>query len=146
MNYRSYFRKRLKLRKIAFDKEEAQTMDKNTTESDKKKYPWTLKRAAALFAVILLVTMYLLAFVSALFRFPGSAALLRISLALTVVLPLFLWILIWGIGFLTHKKNFASVNLFNSNPEERRKMEEALAAGAAPSGEPDGQDTEPESK
>ncbi len=115
-----------------------------------KKPPWTLKRAAALFAVILLVTMYLLAFVSALFRFPGSAALLRISLALTVVLPLFLWILIWGIGFLTgfltHKKNFASVNLFNSNPEERRKMEEALAAGAAPSGEPDGQDTEPESK
>ncbi len=111
-----------------------------------KKAPWTLKRAAALFAVILLVTMYLLAFVSALFRFPGSAALLRISLALTVVLPLFLWILIWGIGFLTHKKNFASVNLFNSNPEERRKMEEALAAGAAPSGEPDGQDTEPESK
>ena len=61
-----------------------------------KKPPWTLKRAAALFAVILLVTMYLLAFVSALFRFPGSAALLRISLALTVVLPLFLWILIWA--------------------------------------------------
>ena len=111
-----------------------------------KKAPWTLKRAAALFAVILLVTMYLLAFVSALFRFPGSAALLRISLALTVVLPLFLWILIWGIGFLTHKKNFASINLLNSNPEERRKMEEALTAGAAPSGEPDGQDTEPESK
>ena len=47
MNYRSYFRKRLKLRKIAFDKEEAQTMDKNTTESDKKKYPWTLKRVLA---------------------------------------------------------------------------------------------------
>ena len=111
-----------------------------------KKAPWTLKRAAALFAVILLVTMYLLAFVSAICHFPGSAALARISLALTVVLPLFLWILIWGIGFLTHKKNFASVNLFNSNPEERRKMEEALAAGAAPSGEPDGQDTEPESK
>lgn len=111
-----------------------------------KKAPWTLKRAAALFAVILLVTMYLLAFVSALFRFPGSAALLRISLALTVVLPLFLWILIWGIGFLTHKKNFASINLLNSNPEERRKMEEALAAGAAPSAEIDGQDTEPESK
>ena len=100
----------------------------NNKAGSGKKAPWTLKRAAALFAVILLVTMYLLAFVSALFRFPGSAALLRISLALTVVLPLFLWILIWGIGFLTHKKNFASVNLFNSNPEERRKMEEALAA------------------
>ena len=118
----------------------------NNKAGSGKKAPWTLKRAAALFAVILLVTMYLLAFVSALFHFPGSAALLRISLALTVVLPLFLWILIWGIGFLTHKKNFASINLLNSNPEERRKMEEALAAGTAPSGEPDGQDTEPESK
>ena len=118
----------------------------NNKAGSGKKAPWTLKRAAALFAVILLVTMYLLAFVSAIFHFPGSAALLRISLALTVVLPLFLWILIWGIGFLTHKKNFASINLLNSNPEERRKMEEALAAGAAPSGEPDGQDTEPESK
>ena len=111
-----------------------------------KKAPWTLKRAAALFAVILLVTMYLLAFISALFRFPGSAALLRISLALTVVLPLFLWILIWGIGFLTHKKNFASINLLNSNPEERRKMEEALAKNAAPFEKAAGQDTEPESK
>ncbi len=111
-----------------------------------KKAPWTLKRAAALFAVILLVTMYLLAFISALFRFPGSAALLRISLALTVVLPLFLWILIWGIGFLTHKKNFASINLFNSNPEERRKMEEALARSGSPSEEAAGKDTEPESK
>ena len=118
----------------------------NNKAGSGKKAPWTLKRAAALFAVILLVTMYLLAFVSAIFHFPGSAALLRISLALTVVLPLFLWILIWGIGFLTHKKNFASINLLNSNPEERRKMEEALAAGTAPSGEPDGQDTEPESK
>ena len=115
----------------------------NNKAGSGKKAPWTLKRAAALFAVILLVTMYLLAFVSAIFHFPGSAALLRISLALTVVLPLFLWILIW---FLTHKKNFASINLLNSNPEERRKMEEALARSGSPSEEAAGQDTEPESK
>ena len=46
---------------------------------------------------------------------------------MTIFVPIFLWVLIWCVGRLFHKKNMASLDILDSNPEERRRMEEALA-------------------
>jgi predicted Zn-dependent protease len=35
--------------------------------------------------------------------------------------------MIWCAGYLTHKKTIASLDLLDSNPAERERMEEALA-------------------
>lgn len=93
---------------------------------NKKKYPWTLKRVAALVGIILLAAMYAVTLVFAVFDFPGADRLFRISLGLTVAVPIILWLLIWMIGYLNHKKTIASLNILNSNPQERKKMEDAV--------------------
>jgi magnesium-transporting ATPase (P-type) len=125
MNYRSYFRKRLKLRKIAFDKEEAQTMDKNTTESDKKKYPWTLKRVLAWITICAIAAMYIVTLILALLSSPGADTAFKVSLLMTFFLPIAAWVIIWAVGFLGHKKTIASFNIMNSNPKARKEMEDA---------------------
>lgn len=99
-----------------------------------------LRRAAALCAVILLAGLYLAAFLLAVLGDERSAGLLRFCLGMTIFLPLFLWVVIWCAGVLTHRHSIASADLFNSNPDERRRMEEACAAAAAQEGDsnPDG--------
>ena len=86
-----------------------------------------LQRAAALAAVVLLAGLYVVTFVLAVLGDARSTQLLRFSFGLTIFLPLFLWVVIWCVGHLRHKKSMASLDLLDSNPEERRKMEEALA-------------------
>ncbi len=124
MNYRSYFRKRLKLMKIAFDKE-AQTMDKNTTESDKKKYPWTLKRVLAWITICAIAAMYIVTLILALLSSSGADTAFKVSLLMTIFLPIAAWVIIWAVGFLGHKKTIASFNIMNSNPKARKEMEDA---------------------
>ena len=68
------------------------------TAPEKKSYPWTLKRAGALAGIILLVGMYVVAFAASFFAGPASRTLLRVSFALTVIVPLLLWILLWAAG------------------------------------------------
>ncbi len=84
------------------------------------------KRIAALLAVLLLVGVYAAALVLALLDFPGSARLFRLALGLTVALPILAWILIWCVGRLTGRHTIASLDILNSDPEERARMEEAV--------------------
>ena len=78
-----------------------------------------LQRIAAIAAIVLLVGMYIVTFVLAVLGDERSTRLLRFCFGMTIFVPIFLWVV--------HKKSIASLDLLNSNPEERRKMEEAVA-------------------
>ncbi len=91
-----------------------------------KKYPWTPKRIAAWICILALAAMYLITLILALTDNTAAGSLFKASLLLTIVLPIFCWIFIWAIGVLTHRETIASMKILNSNPEERKKMEEAL--------------------
>ena len=107
--------------------------------NDKKdaggKAPWTAKRVAAVAGIVLLVGLYLLTFISACIGTESSGKLFRFSLGMTIAVPIFLWIFIWCVGKLTGRHSMASMDILNSNPEERRKMEEAILREAGSSGD-----------
>ncbi|MFA6664050.1 MAG: hypothetical protein WCS21_07035 [Lachnospiraceae bacterium] len=94
--------------------------------TEKKKYPWTAKRIAAWICIIVLVAMYVVTLVAAIMSKPGADTLFKASLALTIFLPIVCWVFIWLYGFFTDKKTIASLNILNSNPEARKKMEDEI--------------------
>lgn len=72
---------------------------------------WNAKRIVALGAVILLVLMYVITLLAALFDATASGMLFRVCVICTVVVPLFAWIYIGLYGKLTGKKTIADLNL-----------------------------------
>ncbi len=100
-------------------------MDKNQQQIDKKK-GFTAKRFAAIIGIILLLAMYVVTLVAAIIDFPQSNQLFRACIGLTIAVPILLWIFIWAVGVLTHRKSIASMDILNSNPRERERMEEAV--------------------
>lgn len=92
----------------------------------RKKYPWTAKRIAAWICIAALAAMYVVTLILALTDNTAAGSLFKASLLLTIVLPIFCWIFIWAVGVLNHKETIASMKILNSNPAERKKMEEAL--------------------
>ena len=94
--------------------------------TEKKKYPWTAKRISAWICIIVLVAMYVVTLVAAIMSKPGADTLFKSSLALTIFLPIVCWVFIWLYGFFTDKKTIASLNILNSNPEARKKMEDEI--------------------
>ncbi|MDO5132980.1 MAG: hypothetical protein Q4D81_08355 [Eubacteriales bacterium] len=96
----------------------------NDQNKDGKNY---FRRVAAMLAIVLLAGLYILTFILAVLGDERSTQLLRFCFGLTIFLPIFLWVVIWCVGFLRHKRTMASLDILNSNPEERRKMEEAAA-------------------
>ncbi len=61
------------------------------------KSPWTLRRIAAIAAIVLLVGMYLVTFVAAILSHPGAADLFRASLTMTIAVPIMLWIILYAV-------------------------------------------------
>ena len=81
------------------------TMDqKKTEEKSRETSSWTPRRIAALLGVILLAGMYVVSLIAALFDFPGSGTLFRVSFAMTLVVPIFLFIFIWAAGRMSGKR------------------------------------------
>ncbi|WP_130837643.1 hypothetical protein [Lachnoclostridium sp. Marseille-P6806] len=97
----------------------------------RKKYPWTLKRTAAWLCIAGLGAMYVITLLAALTARPGAAALFRASLALTVFLPAVCWLVIWLYGIFAGRRTIASLDLLNSDPESRKRMEEELQGKTA---------------
>ena len=93
--------------------------------ADRKK-GMTGKRIAAICAIVLLVGMYVVTLIAAILDAPGSGRLFRLCLGLTAIVPIFTWICIWAVGRLTGRHTIASVDVLQSDPEERRRMEEAV--------------------
>ena len=100
------------------------------TEKEGNDSGGNLRRAAAVIAIVLLVGLYLVTFVLAVAGNENSARMLRFCFGMTVFVPLFAWVMIWCVGYLRHKKSMASLNILDSNPEERKRMEEAIAREA----------------
>lgn len=98
---------------------------------NRKNYPRSIKRAAAWLCIAGLGVMYLVTLLAALTARPGAASLFRASLALTVFLPVVCWLVIWLYGILAGRRTIASLDLLNSDPESRKKMEEELQEKAA---------------
>ena len=90
------------------------------------KYPWTAKRIAAVIGIVLLAAMYVVTLISALIGTESAGRLFRFSLGMTIAVPIFLWIFIWCVGRFGNRHNMASLDILSSNPEERKKMEEAV--------------------
>ena len=86
-----------------------------------------VRRVAALAGVVLLLGLYLVTFVLAVIGNERSTQLLRFCFGMTIFVPLFIWVVTWCVGVLFHKKTFASLNLLDSDREERRRMEDAVA-------------------
>ena len=89
-----------------------------------------LKRIAALAAVVFLAGLYLVTFFLAILGNERSMQLLRFCFGMTIFLPIFLWVVIWAVGIFRNKRSMASLDILNSNPGERAKMEEAVAREA----------------
>ena len=75
---------------------------------------WTIKRIAAMAAIVILVGMYLLTLIFAIAKFPGAQELFRAYLILTVAVPILAWLLIWVIGALRGKRTFADPDILKS--------------------------------
>lgn len=90
-----------------------------TTESSK----WSVKRVIAWAAIVALLVMYAAAILSALF---GGPNLFRLCFGLTIVIPLFAWVLIWAYGVMTTRHTIASMDIMNSNEQARKEMEEGV--------------------
>ena len=81
-------------------------------------------RIAALFGVILLVALYLLTLIFAIFDFDGKGQLFRACLFATIGVPILIWIYIWLYGIITGKKTMSTVDFLNASGE-------SIAAGKA---------------
>ena len=102
-------------------------IEENRHTSAKENTAGRLRRIAALTGVILLAGLYLVTFILAVLGNERSTQLLRFCFGMTIFVPLFIWVVTWCIGTLFHKKTFASLDLLNSDAEERQRMEEAVA-------------------
>lgn len=75
-----------------------------STKDSNKKYPWTVKRGAALIGVILLVGMVVATLIAAIFESPGSN-LFRTLLGLDITIPIMLWIVIYAADHMPGKRH-----------------------------------------
>lgn len=72
---------------------------------------WNAKRIAALTAVVLLVAMYLITLIVAIFDTSASGKLFWACLICTIVIPVFTWGFIWLYGQMSGRKTIADLNL-----------------------------------
>lgn len=99
------------------------TTDKKSGDTPR----WTARRIIALIAIILLVGMYVVTLIAAMFSSPSTSRLFRFCLGMTIAVPIFAWIGIYAAGYITHRHTIASADILNSNRRERKKMEAAVA-------------------
>ena len=88
----------------------------------------TVKRVAALFAVVLLVALYVVTLLAAVFDTSAAGSLFRICLICTVAVPLLTWVFIWLYGRTTGKDTIAELHLLE-DPEDYGKQNRQDAQG-----------------
>lgn len=70
------------------------------------------QRIAALVCIAVIVLMYLSTLVFSLLKFEWAGKMFRVSLGMTLVLPVMAWLYIWMIGKLRHKDTIADFKFF----------------------------------
>ncbi len=97
---------------------------------------WNSKRIVALAGVILLVLMYVLTLVAAIFDKTASGSLFRASLIASFCIPFLIWIYVWLYGQFTHKKTFTDLDYninvpsLDTTPETTAKEKNDIAETA----------------
>ncbi len=86
-------------------------MTQNKTNENKSGKKTSSKQIVAIIAIVLLVAMYLLTLIAALFDNANSMLLFRASLIATFTIPLLTWVYIWMYGKLTQKHTMADFDL-----------------------------------
>lgn len=81
------------------------------SDKNKNRKKITSKQVVALAGVILLIAMYLITLVVAIFDQDSSGRLFQACLVATVAIPLLIWIYIWMYGKLTGKHTMADLDL-----------------------------------
>lgn len=99
------------------------------TENNRKK--WTPKRIAAIAALVLLVSLYIVTFIVALVYPPGAGNLFGVCLMATIAVPLLAWIYIWLYGQMTGKKTMADLNILQSDEAQTEEYFDAAEEGQA---------------
>ncbi len=90
-------------------------MTQNQNHKEKKT---TSKQIVAIVGIVLLVAMYLLTLVAAIFDNAATMTLFRACLIGTVTVPLLIWVYIWMYGKLTGKHTIADLDLGKQSEEK----------------------------
>lgn len=85
--------------------------------TEDKKTKWTAKRIAALTAVVLLVALYVVTFLVAVFVPVESGNIFAVCLMGTIAIPLLAWIYIWMYGKMTGKETIADLKILQTGIE-----------------------------
>lgn len=85
----------------------------------------TSKQVVALVGVILLVAMYLITLIVAIFDQDSSGRLFQACLVSTVAIPLLIWVYIWMYGKLTGKHTMADPDLGRDTTEAPDALDES---------------------
>ena len=103
--------------------------EKNVTENTQEKKSGTPlgKRIAALVCIILLVALYLVTLLVAIFDRSSSGNWFMLCLIGTVTIPLLTWIYIWMYGILAQKHTIASFDI----RDHSKDVEEEISENAA---------------
>ena len=96
-------------------------MTQNKTNKNKSGKKTTSKQIVAIIAIVLLVAMYLLTLIAALFDNANSMLLFRASLIATFTIPLLTWVYIWMYGKLTQKHTMADFDLGGKSSTEYKE-------------------------
>lgn len=83
----------------------------STKKEQNTKKKMTSKQIVAIIGIVLLVLMYVITLIAAIFDRSGSGSLFKASLAATLVIPLLIWIYTWLYGRLTRKHTFADFDI-----------------------------------
>ena len=90
----------------------------NPSSGEKKEYKMTAKRIAAILGIFILVALYVVTLLVAIFDRSSSGQWFMICLIATVTVPLLIWIYTWMYGVLTNKHTIASFDLLDSHKSD----------------------------
>ena len=94
-----------------------------STSGEKKENKMTAKRIAAILGIILLVALYIVTLLVAIFDRSSSGQWFMICLIATVTVPLLIWIYTWLYGVLTNKHTIASFDIRNTKESDSNDPE-----------------------
>ena len=94
-----------------------------SSNGQKKENKMTAKRIAAILGIILLVALYVITLLVAIFDRSSSGQWFMICLIATVTVPLLIWIYTWMYGVLTNKHTIASFDILKDKESDTNEQE-----------------------
>ena len=96
-------------------------MEKKESPTQEKKNKVTSKQIVAILCIVLLLAMYIITLLVAIFDRSGSGKWFTICIFSTMFLPLLAWIYIWLYGRLTNKHTIADFDIGKTGENETKK-------------------------